>query len=250
MSLAIGVAGKGGTGKTTFAALIIQYLLKENKVPILAVDADPNSNLNMILGIDTPLTIGDVLEEARGMRDLPSGMNKGSYLEYRIQECLRETPGLDLLVMGRPEGPECYCFVNSLLRTYLDRLGRPYRYIIMDNEAGMEHLSRKTTRNLDFLFIMSDPTIIGIRSARKIRDLAQKLDLAIKKFYLVVNRIRNGLSREVEQEIDDKELGLAGVIPEDERVLKLQLEGNSLLSLSGDSPLVRVVEEICAKVGI
>ena len=188
MSFTIAVSGKGGTGKTTLAGMIIRFLLDKGKGPILAVDADSNSNLNEVLGVKLRSTIGDARETMK--KDVPVGMTKDIWFEYKVQEALTEAKGFDLIAMGRPEGPGCYCAANTLARKCLDLLTGNYQYIVIDNEAGMEHFSRLTTRDVDLLFIVSDSSQRGILTASRIRDLIHELDLRIVREVLVINRVQ------------------------------------------------------------
>jgi len=194
MSFTIAVSGKGGTGKTTFAGMIIRYLLEKNRGPVLAVDADSNANLNEVLGIEVKSTIGEMRELMR--EEVPTGMTKDVWFEYKVQEALTEAKGFDLLAMGRPEGAGCYCAANTLARKYIDLLTENYPYIVIDNEAGMEHFSRLTTRDVDLLFVLSDSSRRGIMTAARIRDLVRELKLNIKKDLLVLNRMAGPLQPE------------------------------------------------------
>jgi len=169
MTVTIAVAGKGGTGKTTLTALTIKYLLESGRTPILAIDGDPSSNLNLVLGLPLEMTIGQIREEARDQVStgrFQAGVSKPEYFAYKVSECLVEGDGVDLLAMGRPEGPTCYCAANNMLRSSIDRMGNDYAYVVIDNEAGMEHISRQTTRNVDHLFIVTDATMRGLALIR------------------------------------------------------------------------------------
>ena len=170
MSFVIGFAGKGGTGKTTIAALTVRYLLEKTKKAVLAVDADSNSCLNEALGVEIHATIGKLREEAldnvRSSADRPGGMNLEQLFDYQVQQSIIESKGFDLMVMGRPEGPGCYCAANNIIRKYTDQLADDYSYVVIDNEAGMEHLSRRTTHKVDLLLIVSDPTQKGVLTAK------------------------------------------------------------------------------------
>ena len=192
MAKVIAVAGKGGTGKTTISSIIMRSLIEAGKTPVLGVDADPNSNLNILLGVEGEKSIGIFREEAlEDIKSLPPGMTKESFLELKMQKVISEHEGFDLLSMGRPEGPGCYCYVNNILRKYMDILGSNYKYIVIDNEAGMEHLSRRTAASIDYLFLISDPTPRGLQAALRIRELSKELKLEVKNIYLIINRAEN-----------------------------------------------------------
>jgi len=236
MAFTIAVAGKGGSGKTTLATLIILHLIRQNKGPILAVDADPNSNLNVGLGMKFGETIADLREEVLA-KEVPSGMSKTDFFDYRLHECLVEGDKVDLLVMGRPEGPGCYCAVNNLLRQYLSKISKQYKYVVIDNEAGMEHLSRRTTDDLDVLLITSDPTLVSIRSAARIQEIALQIKLKVKDIYLIANRTSESkdISSLISGGIPDR-LSLLENIPEDHLVLEASEKEEDLLSLPSESP--------------
>jgi CO dehydrogenase maturation factor len=247
MAFTIAVAGKGGSGKTTLAALAILHLIRQNKGPILAVDADPNSNLNVGLGMKFEETIADLREEVL-TKEIPSGMSKTDFFDYRLHQCLVEGDKVDLLVMGRPEGPGCYCAVNNLLRQYLSRISKQYKYVVMDNEAGMEHLSRRTTDGVDVLLITSDPTLVSIRSAARIQEIALQIKLRIKEIYLVINRISESkdISSLISGSIPDR-LSLLENIPEDPLVLEASEKEKDLLSLPTESPSFQAVGRLMKK---
>jgi len=223
MSFTIAVAGKGGTGKTTFAGMIIRYLLEKKKGPVLAVDADANANLNEVLGIEVKGTIGQTREMMN--EEVPTGMTKDVWFEYKVQEALTEAQGFDLLAMGRPEGAGCYCAANTLARKYIDMLTDNYPYIVIDNEAGMEHLSRLTTRDVDLLFMLSDSSRRGILTAGRIRNLIRELKLNITRDVLVLNRMSGALGEDLLETVKDQQLELAGVIPADEEIYRYDLDG-------------------------
>ena len=243
MSFTIAVSGKGGTGKTTFAGMMIRHLLDKGKGPILAVDADSNSNLNEVLGVEVRSTIGEAREMMK--KDVPTGMTKDIWFEYKVQEALTEAKGFDLIAMGRPEGPGCYCAANTLARKCLDLLTGNYRYIVIDNEAGMEHFSRLTTRDVDLLFILSDSSRRSILTASRIRDLIHELDLRIVREVLVINRVQGELDQEILKEgLKRQNLELAGTIPVDEEVYRYDLEGKPTIGLPLESKAVQAAGRI------
>jgi CO dehydrogenase maturation factor len=254
MGQVIAVAGKGGVGKTTFSALLIRELKRRNRGPILAVDADPNSNLADALGIKVDRSLGTVREEFFETKmKLPPGMTKETYLEMKLHESLVESPGLDLLEMGRPEGPGCYCYANNILRRHLDVLANNYPFVVMDNEAGMEHLSRRTTQGVDHLFFLSDYSLKGIRTVGRIRDLIVELKLRVRDKHLVVERAPGELAPgelapEFLAEIEKQGVNLLGAIPPDERILEYDLQGRPLLDLPEDSAAVKAIREMVGKV--
>lgn len=244
----IAVAGKGGTGKTTLTALLIDYLVRNRKGSVLAIDADPSTNLNLALGVPLYDTVGDVREETAtavgGGQEL-AGMSKWDYLDMRIQEALVEETQFDLLAMGRPEGPGCYCAANNILRTSVDRLSESYDYVVIDNEAGLEHLSRRTTRDVDVLFLVSDPSLRGIIAAARAAEVVNELKTAVGAIYLVVNRvIGSELSESLMKAIEENNLNLAGVIPADPAVNELDAMGEPLVKLPAESPIRRSFESI------
>jgi CO dehydrogenase maturation factor len=193
MTFTIAVAGKGGVGKTTFATLSVLHLQHATGEVVLAVDADPNHNLGAKLGTEPGRTLGDLREEmvARG-EEPPPGMSKQDYIDYQIKLALKEGGGFDLLTMGRQEGPGCYCYVNNLLRTFLDSLVDRYRYVVIDNEAGMEHLSRRTTRSSDVLFVVCDSSRASLEAAKRISRLADEMRLKVPRKALVFNMLPGG----------------------------------------------------------
>ena len=253
MSFTIAVAGKGGVGKSTLAALMILKLVKNGKGAVLAVDADPNVNLNGLLGIEMHQTVGGLREETLKVikkGDFPAGISKSMYLQLGLEECLIEDKGLDLLVMGRREGPGCYCLVNSILREFLDSISRNYRYVVIDNEAGMEHLSRRTTRDVNMLLLVSDDNPVSLRSAGNISRMGKELDLAISKKYLILNNVRETIPLHLEKEIEENDLTLLAKIPQDEFVSSLSKEGRSLKDLPENSPALRSVANLLEKLNL
>ena len=238
--LKIGVAGKGGTGKTTISGLIIKFLLKNNKKPVLAIDADPNSNLADVLGIPQPKSLVEIITEIEKIKDkLPYGIEKPKYIEMRIQEAIKEEDGFDLLVMGRTEGPGCYCYANNLLREWMEKIEKNYKFIVVDNEAGMEHVSRRTSGNLDILFIVSLYDKISIRTAENIYKMINTLEINIKKTYLILNEFGG---KKINSKIEFS-LPVAFKIPFDEEIYKLSEENKGILNLSENSPAFKEVEK-------
>ncbi|MEW5947074.1 MAG: AAA family ATPase [bacterium] len=235
MAYVIAVAGKGGVGKTSITCHVIGALRDMGKTPILAVDADPNSNLNELLGVAVRETIADVIEETKdAAKNLPPGFSKERYMEERINSAVIESEGFDLFVMGRPGGPGCYCYPNMMLRKFLDEVSAQYSYIVLDNEAGMEHISRRTSRKVDALLIVSDPSLAALRAAGRIRDTARLLGLNVAAEGLVVNMTENGLPESAGNEIERLNLRLFGSIPFDEEVYRRSLDGTPLLDVPPD----------------
>ncbi len=244
----IAISGKGGTGKTTVAAFIIRWLSEHFSSSILAVDADPNVNLNDVLGLELKDSIGAIREEMRTLAsNLPGGMTKAQFLEYKIQSSLVETSSYDLIAMGRPEGPGCYCYANNLLRNILATLHTNYQYVVIDNEAGMEHLSRRTIQDIDYLLIISDASIRGIRAAGKISRLLKELDTRVKKKYLILNRVQNDLIQPVKKAIEDEGVMHLYSIPEDDKLLNLDQSGEPIWQVSADSPAYKAVGQLMKK---
>jgi CO dehydrogenase maturation factor len=249
MSYTIAVAGKGGTGKTSLTGLIINNLLQRGQGPILAVDADPNANLGEVLGLEVQGSIGAICDQALGsMSKVPPGMTKEDYLEYHIQGALTEADGFDLLCMGRPEGAGCYCYVNNLVRKLMDRLIRNYPLILMDNEAGLEHLSRRTTRTADLLLLISDASLRGLKTTGRLIKLIRELKLDIKKTGLIINRAGGELSPRFAEYIKAQGLQLYGVIPDDEALSRLDAEGMPLINLADDTPAAQAVNRLTDKI--
>ena len=246
MARVIALAGKGGTGKTTIAGLLVRALRQNGRGPVLAVDADPNSCLDTAIGLTADKTVSDVLDESRGLRDVPEAMPKPVYVEYQLEECLTEGRGVDLIVMGRPEGQECYCSANQMLRTFMDRMIGSYPTVVVDNEAGMEHLSRRTTRDVDLLFVVSDATLSGARASRRIVDLVGELELPVKRIAIIVDGAE-AMADPVARILTEDGLHLAGFVPHDPLIVERELAAASLLDLPDDAPAVRAVEELLAR---
>ncbi|MCI5144446.1 MAG: carbon monoxide dehydrogenase [Candidatus Electrothrix sp. AR3] len=243
MTKVIALAGKGGTGKTTTSALLLKYMQVRGLTPALAVDADANANLNELLNLDIQTTLGQIRKELKG--EIPSGMTRDQYMEMKIQHALIEENGFDLMVMGQPDGPGCYCAANQYLAMSMDRLAENYQYIIVDNEAGMEHLSRMNLHSIDYLLIVSDPSARGILTARRIADITGPLQLEIKHQYLLVNRapdpIPPALAEKINQAVHEADMTLAGIIPSSEDLINQELSGESYLHLAEESKIIQHV---------
>jgi len=248
LSFSIAVAGKGGSGKTSVTSLIIRYLKNNKLEPILAIDADPNANLGESLGLEVKQTIGSIIASFNNEKiNIPPGMTKEAYLEYKLNGALVESKGIDLLTMGRGEGPECYCYPNLLLRKFADSLVGNYAYVVMDNEAGMEHLSRRTTQNIDVLLIISDYSVKGIRTVARIRDLVSELKLVVNRQSVLINFAPAKLAPLVSEELARLGIEPTALIPEDEQIYKYDLELKPLLDLPDTSKAVRVVNDLMAE---
>lgn len=255
MTTTIALAGKGGVGKTTIAGMVVKYLSQTQKGAILAIDADPSSNLNMVLGLDLDWTVGDIREDllnqvqsslttsGAAMGSLPGGQSKRDYLDYQIRSSVSEGDAFDLIAMGRSEGPGCYCAVNHNLREVIDSISKNYRYIVIDNEAGMEHLSRRTTRDVQHLLVVSDPSQRGIVAAERIASFRNEMDIHIENAYLVLNRLpdHQNIPTPLQERIDQLDIPLLGVIPADEELTNLEFSGQPLIALGDDSPVYKAI---------
>ena len=248
MPVHLAVAGKGGTGKTTLAALIVRYLVERGQGPVLAVDADPNSNLNEAMGLEVTGTVAELLAGMKDGHSVPPGMTKDVYIEYRLNTVLTEGEKVDLLVMGGPEGPGCYCFPNDVLKRYVQRLAANYRYLVMDNEAGLEHLSRRIAQKVDVLLVTSDATARGVRSAGRVKALVESLSTRVGRMYLVLTRATDEDARQLGEEIAKTGLELDGIIPPDALVSRYDLEGKPLFDLPPQAAAVVAVAGLCRRV--
>lgn len=235
MAFVIALAGKGGTGKTTLAGLTVRYITEKRRMPVLAVDADSNNCLDEALGVDVHATIGKLREESleviRSGGERPGGMSMEQLFDYQVQQSLIEAKGFDLMVMGRPEGPGCYCAANNIIRKYTDKLSETYPYVVIDNEAGMEHLSRRTTHKVNILLIVSDPSVRGIQTAKRISGLVDELQLEIEKSSVVVNRVSGGAEAELRRLAGESGLKVAGVVPQDPEITDFDLRGKPVFQL-------------------
>ncbi len=246
----IAITGKGGTGKTAVAAMLIRYISKGTKT-LLAIDADPDSNLPDVLGVKVDKTIGDMREFMLQERDkMPPDTNKERVLESKVYEVLTEMPRYDLLVMGRPEGSGCYCFANNLLRGIMDRILKNYDLTIIDTAAGLEHLSRRIIRDVDELLVVTDGSRRGLQTAERIRELAKSLKLNIKKMHVIANKVTPGNRARIEEYSRELKMDLVGTVPYDEVLAKFDLEGKPLADLPDDSAALLGVGEIANKMGL
>ncbi|NJD76212.1 MAG: ATP-binding protein [Candidatus Methanoperedens sp.] len=246
----IAITGKGGTGKTAVAAMLIRHISKGGRT-LLAIDADPDSNLPDVLGVKVDKTIGDMREFMLQERDkMPPDTNKERVLESKVYEVLTEMPKYDLLVMGRPEGSGCYCFANNLLRGIMDRILKNYDITIIDTAAGLEHLSRRIIRDVDELLVVTDGSRRGLQTAERIRELAQSLNLNIKKMHVIANKVTPENRARIEEYARELKMDIAGVVPFDEVLAKFDLEGRPLAELPADSAAVGGVGEIAKRMGL
>jgi CO dehydrogenase maturation factor len=251
MTTTIAIAGKGGSGKTTISALLIKLL--SEKGAVLAIDADPATNLYMALGLPLNDTVGKVREQmakAVKERTLEPGVAKQDYLDIKIAEALVESPKIDLIAMGRPEGPGCYCAANSMIRACIDRMGKGYDYVVIDCEAGMEHISRQTTRDIDIMLLVSDLSVRGILTAANMKSLMKELRTYVEKVHLIVNRGTEPLPPKIAEAIEESSLKVIGVIPEDSKVREFDAAGIPLAELPDDSLLKKAVAVIAKKLGL
>ncbi len=243
MTFSVALAGKGGTGKTTVAGMLIKYLVDKGKKPVLAVDADSNANLNEVLGLSFDQTLGGAREQMK-KGDVPSGMTKDLFIEMKLEEAIVESEGYDLVVMGQPEGAGCYCAANTLLTNFLARLVDNYPYIVMDNEAGMEHISRLTTKDVDILLVVSDTSRRSLQAGIRIAKLSEQLNIGVKKSYLIINQAKDAPAQKVLDMIAESGLELAGTIPDDESVYAFDLDGKPTTDLDSDNPAVAAANKV------
>ena len=260
MTTTIALAGKGGVGKTTVSGMIIKYLTQTQTGSVLAIDADPSSNLNMVLGLELDWTVGDIREGmldqvkssllagGAAMGTLPGGVSKRDYLDYQIRSSLAEGDNFDLIAMGRSEGQGCYCAVNHNLREVVDSISKNYRYIVIDNEAGMEHLSRRTTRDVQHLLVVTDPTQRGLVAAERIASFRKDLDINIENTYLVLNRLPGPIPEPLQEQIDRLDIPLLGTIPADGELTTYEFNGRPLIELGDHSPVYQAVSKMMQQI--
>jgi CO dehydrogenase maturation factor len=260
--MTIALAGKGGVGKTTISAMVIKYLIQNHSGAVLAIDADPSSNLNMVLGLELEWTVGDIREGllaqvknsltagGAAMGSLQGGMSKRDYLDFEIRSSVAEGDRFDLIAMGRSEGPGCYCAVNLNLRDVIDAISKNYRYVIIDNEAGMEHLSRRTTRDIQHLLVVSDPTQRGLVAAERIAALREELDIGVENAGLIVNRLNGPLPAPLAGHIQQMSVPLLGTVPADEMLVEFEFSGRPLVELGDQSPVFQAVSAIMQGIGL
>lgn len=260
MTTTIALAGKGGVGKTTTAGMVIKYLIQNHPSAVLAIDADPSSNLNMVLGLELDWTVGDIREGmldkvkssigqgGAAMGSMPGGLSKHDYLSYEIQSSLAEGERFDLIAMGRGEGPGCYCAVNHNLRDVIDSISKNYGFVVIDNEAGMEHLSRRTTRDVQHLLIVTDPTMRGLVAAERIIEMQKELSINIEKSYLILNRVVGDPPPMLMEKINQLDVIFLGSIPSDQELMEFEFEGKPLVTLGDESPVFQAVSQMMKSV--
>ncbi len=260
MTITIALAGKGGVGKTTIAGMVIKYLVNHQTGPVLAIDADPSSNLNMVLGLDLEWTVGDIreglLNKVKGsltsggaaMGSLPGGVTKRDYLDYEIRSSLAEGNQFDLIAMGRSEGAGCYCAVNHNLREVVDDISKNYKYVVIDNEAGMEHLSRRTTRDVQHLLIVTDPSQRGIVAAERIAGFCKELDIHIENAYLILNRVAGEIPAPIQARMKQLDIPVLGAIPASQEIADLDFAGKPLIEVGNETAIYLKIAEMMGSI--
>ena len=250
----IAVAGKGGVGKTTTCGMLIDYLCKKNRGPVLVVDADANSNLNEVLGVEVETSLGQIREEmaqAELKGTIPKGMTKADYAEYKFNSALIEEDDFDMLVMGRTQGKGCYCYVNGVLKSQVDKYAKNYSYIVMDNEAGLEHVARGTLPHVDTMLLISDCSRRGIQAVARLAEMVEDMDLNPGQMGLIVNRAPGGVLEDgVKAEIEKRGLKLFGVLPHDEAVYRCDCNGEPSAKLPESDPMKSALKGIMANIGL
>jgi CO dehydrogenase maturation factor len=247
----IALTGKGGTGKTTIAALMLRWLVANKKTPVLAVDADANANFNEVLGVSYSATVGGIREDARAKAGALGGMAKQQFLEAQINQALVESEGFDLVVMGRPEWPGCYCYANNVLRDVLARISKNYPSIVVDCEAGLEHLSRRTLLEVDWLVTVSDPSIRGLKTARRVGEVLEELKTRVRHKALIVNRLADvkvELTGAQKQAVEESGFDKVFYLPNDEEIKKMDESGGTVKDISEESGIYRGVSDMMKNV--
>lgn len=249
MSKVIAMAGKGGVGKTTVSALVTRYFSKSDDGPLLAIDADPNSNLGETLGLEIAKTVGDIREDfMKDPQAVPASMDKVLYLEMLMNQVLIENKAFDLLVMGRQEGQGCYCMVNNILNRFTEELESNYKYLLVDNEAGMEHLSRRTSGKIDMLLLVTDYALRGLRAVGRINGMLADLKLEVEHKGLIVNRAPETLGKAFLDEVESIGVPIVATIPDDGNLLEFDMDRRSLLELEENSPAVSATHQMMEKI--
>ena len=250
----IAVAGKGGVGKTTTCGMLIDYLCKKGDGPVLVVDADANSNLNEVLGVEVETSLGQIREEmalAELKKTIPAGMTKAEYAEFKFNSALIEDDDFDMIVMGRTQGKGCYCYVNGVLKSQVDKYAKNYSYVVMDNEAGLEHVARGTLPHVDTMLLISDCSRRGIQAVARIAEMVQEMDLKPARMGLIVNRAPGGVLDEgIKSEIEKHGLTLFGVLPHDDAVYRCDCEGTPSAKLPDSDPMKIALKGIMQSIGL
>ena len=250
----IAVAGKGGVGKTTTCGMLIDYLCKQKKGPVLVVDADANSNLNEVLGVEVETSLGQIREEmaqAELKGTIPAGMTKADYAEFKFNSALIEEDDFDMLVMGRTQGKGCYCYVNGVLKSQVDKYAKNYSYIVMDNEAGLEHVARGTLPHVDLMLLISDCSRRGVQAVARIAEMVDEMDLKPEKMGLIINRAPEGVLDEgIREEIQKHGLTLFGVLPQDDAVYRCDCAGEPSAKLPDSDPMKTALKGIMGNIGL
>jgi len=244
----LAISGKGGTGKTVVASLLVKALVEEDSYDILALDSDPDSNLPEALGVQVEKTVGDIRENLLEERDkLSPGQSWQQRMDYEVMAATVEHQSFDLISMGRPEGSGCYCAANHVLRDIVDNMATNYDRVVIDTEAGLEHLSRRTTQNVDTMIVVTDTSRRGLATAERIKELARELKIKFSHTYVIVNRVTPGVEEQVTRHAEELGLEVIGTVPEDEEVRMHDFEGRPLFSISDESKAYRAVKSIVSK---
>jgi len=248
MGRIIAVSGKGGVGKTTICALIIKQLIENDKTPVLAIDADPNSCLDAALGVTTEKTVGSVREQVREeVQKGLSGISKQDMLRLNIAESLVESDGFDMIAMGRPEGPGCYCYANNVLKSVIAEISGQYPYVVLDNEAGLENLSRRIVQKVDVLIMISDPSNAGLNTLNRLHALAQEMEIKYDKLIIVVNRVRGELPPKAEQIKADTNADEVIALPDDAEIAAFAEQGRCLFEMTKENKTVNIIDRFIQK---